>query len=134
MIALDSNVLIRYIAQDDPVQSPQATAIIDSALSRQECIFIPVVVLCETVWVLRGYYKLSKQKIVQVLEALTAEKGFEIEACPEIMRALADYRKNSGDFADYVIGHISRRSGCTAVYTFDNKLKRSSLFHAVKKS
>ena len=48
------------------------------------------------------------------------------------MRALADYRKNSGDFADYVIGHISRRSGCTAVYTFDNKLKRSSLFHAVK--
>jgi len=133
MIALDTNVLVRYIAQDDSVQSPQATQIIENALSREEGVFIPVVVLCETVWVLRGYYKLAKQRIIHVLDAIITEKGFELEARVEIAKALADYRHHPGDFTDYVIGHISRHHRCSMVFTFDHGLRTSPLFRFIEK-
>lgn len=133
MIALDTNVLVRYIAQDDPVQSPQAAQIIEDALAREEGVFIPLVVLCETVWVLRGYYKLVKQRILHVLDAILTEKGFELEARGEITRALADYRCHPGDFTDYVIGHIARHYRCSTVFTFDHGLITSPLFRFIEK-
>jgi predicted nucleic-acid-binding protein len=133
MIALDTNVLVRYIAQDDPVQSPQATQIIEDALLREEGVFIPLVVLCETVWVLRGYYKLAKQRIVHVLDAIITEKGFELEARVEIAKALADYRDHPGDFTDYVIGHIAKHHRCSTVFTFDHGLIKSPLFKIIEK-
>lgn len=131
MIALDTNVLVRYLALDDPVQSRRAAAIVEEALSREEGVFVPVIVLCETVWVLRGYYKLSKQRIIQVLDAVLTEKGFEVEARPEIHKALAEYRLHSGDFADYVIGFTARAHRCSVVFTFDHSLKTSSLFKLI---
>jgi predicted nucleic-acid-binding protein len=131
MIALDTNVLIRYLALDDPVQSRRATEVIDEALAGEQGVFIPVIVLCETVWVLRGYYKLSKQRIIQVLDAILTEKGFEVEARPEIHKALAEYRLYSGDFADYAIGFIARAHRCSQVLTFDQSLKTSSLFKLI---
>lgn len=132
MIALDTNVLIRYLALDDPIQSRRATAVIEEALAREEGVFIPVIVLCETVWVLRGYYKLSKQRIIQVLDAILTEKGFEVEARPEIHKALVEYRLYSGYFADYVIGFTARAHRCAAVFTFDQSLRTSSLFKLIE--
>jgi predicted nucleic-acid-binding protein len=133
MIGLDTNVLVRYLALDDPVQSRRAAVIIEEALSREEGVFIPVIVLCETVWVLRGYYKLSKQRIIQVLDAILTEKGFELEARPEIHKAIAEYRLYSGDFADYVIGFTARTHRCSVVITFDQSLRTSSLFKLIEK-
>lgn len=88
--------------------------------------------MCETVWMLRGYYKLSKQRIIQVLDAMLTEKGFELEARPEIHKALAEYRLHSGDFADYVIGFMARSRRCATVWTFDQGLKTSALFKLVE--
>lgn len=132
MIALDTNVLVRYLALDDPVQSHRAAVVIEEALAREEGVFIPVVVLCETVWVLRGYYKLSKQRIIQVLDAILTEKGFELEARPEIHKALAEYRRYSGDFTDYIIGFTARTHRCSTVFTFDQSLRPSSLFKLIE--
>jgi len=131
MIALDTNVFIRYLALDDPAQSRRATAVIEETLASGEGVFIPVIVLCETVWVLRGYYKLPKQRIIQVLDAVLTEKGFELEARPEIHKALAEYRLYSGDFADYVIGFTARAHRCSTVFTFDQSLRTSSLFKLI---
>ena len=132
MIALDTNVLVRYLALDEPIQSRRATAVIEEALAREEGVFIPAIVLCETVWVLRGYYKLSKQRIIQVLDAILKEKGFELEARPEIHKALAEYRLAAGDFADYVIGFTARSHRCSAVWTFDQGLRSSDLFKLIE--
>lgn len=132
MLALDTNVLVRYLALDDPVQSRRAAAVIEEALSREEGVFISVIVLCETVWVLRGYYKLSKQRIIQVLDALLMEKGFELEARPDVHKALAEYRCSSGDFADYLIGFTARSHRCSTVVTFDQGLKTPSLFKLIE--
>ncbi len=128
MLALDTNILIRYLALDEPGQSRRAAAVIEEALSSEAGVFIPVIVLCETVWVLRGYYKLSKQRIIQVLDALLTEHGFEVEARPEMQKALAEYRRSSGDFADYAIGFMARSHRCSAVLTFDQHVKASPLF------
>jgi len=132
MIALDTNVLVRYLALDDPVQSRRATAVIEEALAREEGVFIPVIVLCETVWVLRGYYKLSKQRIIRVLDAILKEKGFELEARPEIHKALAEYRLHAADFADFVIGFTARSHRCSTVWTFDQGLRASDLFKLIE--
>ena len=132
MIALDTNVLIRYLALDDPVQSRRAAVVIEAALSREESVFIPVIVLCETVWVLRGYYKLSKQRIIRVLDAILKEKGFELEARPEIHKALAEYRLHAADFADFVIGFTARSHRCSTVWTFDQGLRASDLFKLIE--
>ena len=134
MIALDTNVLVRYIAQDDPAQSRQATMIIAGALAREETIFISAIVVCEMIGVLKGYYKLSKHRIIQVLDSLLTEKGFELEARPELGKALADYRHLAGDFTDYVIGYTARHQRCSAVFTFDQGLKTSSLFKVIEGS
>ena len=132
MIALDTNVLVRYLALDDPVQSRRAAMAIEDALLREEAVFIPVIVLCETVWVLRGCYKLSRQRIIQVLDAILTEKGFELEARPEMHKAFADYCRSSSEFADYAIGYIARAHRCSAVFTFDQNLKSSSLFKLIE--
>ena len=63
MIALDTNVLVRYLVQDDPIQSPKATEILDS-LSESNRAFISCIVLCETFWVLKTSYRLSKKELL----------------------------------------------------------------------
>lgn len=50
MIGLDTNVLVRYLAQDDPTQSPRATEIIEQEISKEKPGYISSVVLVETVW------------------------------------------------------------------------------------
>ena len=131
MIAIDTNVLVRFVAQDDPAQSPQATKLIREALARGDTVFVSGVVLAETVWVLKSYYRLPRHAIALMLEALLGAPGFEVEAAVEAAAALQNYRALQGDYVDYLIGHLadSRKSG--PVYTFDQGLKSSRLFRVL---
>ena len=63
MIGLDTNVLLRYIAQDDPKQSPRATQIMERRLTEQEPGFVSLVTILEVVWVLKSLFKRSRQEI-----------------------------------------------------------------------
>lgn len=122
MIALDTNVLVRYLVQDDAGQSAQATRAIHAAVRRGQEIFLPGVVLCELVWVLETAYQRTRPEIVEVLDKILATRGFVIGNRDEAVRALDGYRTGRGDFADHLIGALSTQAGAGVVLTFDRAL------------
>ncbi len=128
MIGLDTNILIRYLTQDEPHQAAKANALVASALARHERLHLDSVVLCEVVWVLRGAYDFNKQIVADTLERILSAGQFSVDDRDLIREALAAYRAGPGDFADYVIGSRNQRAGCRSTRTFDRDLKRSSLF------
>ena len=122
MIALDTNVLVRYVVRDDPEQTRVATKLIETVLERGESVLITRVVLCELVWVLSRRYRLPKKKIVQVLDWLRRSSQSVLEGRDGIKAAVDSFESGSGDFADYLIAEAASEQGCVAIATFDRVL------------
>jgi predicted nucleic-acid-binding protein len=131
MMGLDTNVLVRYLTQDDMAQGRRASVLVADTVAKGDRCFIGSVVLCELVWVLRGAYGLDKATVVSVLERILATAQFTIEQRDVVRRALEDYREGKGDFADYLIGHHGLEAGCRATATFDRRLRGSALFQVL---
>jgi predicted nucleic-acid-binding protein len=131
MKALDTNVLVRYLVQDDPAQSRRAATYIESAAATGEQILIGNIVLCETVWVLDSAYGYSKREIEGAIEKLLQSSTFQFEAKDMIHSAFDDYRSGRFDFADCLIGRIHALSGCEPTATFDAAIRRLSTFQII---
>jgi len=131
MRGLDTNVLVRYLTQDDPGQSRRANAVIAEATARGEPCVIDVIVLCELVWVLREAYGLDRATVAETLEKVLDTAQLVVAQADLARRALDDYRRGRGDYADYLIGGRNRQSGCSDTVTFDRALNRSPLFHVL---
>ena len=123
MTGLDTNVLVRFLTEDDRVQSRRAAAWIATVTTRGGRCFIDPIVLCEMTWVLRGAYDVSKADLIETLDRLLATTQFVIGSKDVVRRALAQYRAGRADFADYVIGALGRDAGCEATVTFDRRLR-----------
>lgn len=128
MRGVDTNVLVRYLTQDHAAQARAVDTLIAETISRREHLHVDDVVLCELVWVLRGAYRTDKPAIVSALQKIVGTALFSFEDREVLRRAVEDYRKGSGDFADYLIGHRNRRAGCEDTATFDRALKGASAF------
>lgn len=122
MIGFDTNVLVRYLTQDDPGQSARANRLLETRCTRETPGWIALVVLCELVWVLRGAYRYEKSRVIEVLERIMATAELDIENEDVARQALSAYREGKADFADYVILCGARVAGCEAVYSFDRRL------------
>ena len=122
MIALDTNVLVRYLVEDDKAQSAAAASAIDRAVAKGEELFVSDIVLCETAWVLAGSYKVSRAVIATTLRDLLHAKHLAFASPDELTRALDAFVRGKGDFADYLIREHARTAGCSAVLTFDRAL------------
>ena len=131
MRGLDTNVLVRYLTQDDPGQSRRANTIIAEATAGGEPCAVDVIVLCELVWVLREAYGLDRATVAETLEKVLDTAQLVVAQADLARRALDDYRRGRGDFADYLIGWRNRQSGCSDTVTFDRALGRSPLFLAL---
>ena len=121
MLGLDTNVLVRYLVQDDPQQYQKARRLIVRELANGAPVLISLLVLLETERVLRSRYQLEKARILMTISALldTADLTFEDEACIE--QALYSWRDSAADFSDCLIEARNRRLGCSATATFDAK-------------
>ena len=128
MIGLHTNVLVRYLVQDDPKQSAAANRLIADAVAKGERLFVSSIVMCECVWVLRGAAAVGKPDVVRALDGIVTAAQFEIGDRDLVLAALEDYRDGSGDFADFLLGRQGEASGCRKTATFDKRLKKSSLF------
>ncbi len=131
MIGLDTNVLVRYVVQDEPAQSAAAAALIESRCTATEPGFIATIVLAELVWVLRGAYRYDKPTITAVLRQILRTSAFRIEDASLAWTALRGYERSGADFADYLVGEGNRQHGCATTYTFDQQAARSGIFTAV---
>jgi predicted nucleic-acid-binding protein len=120
--ALDTNVLVRFLVQDDEVQASRARALIRRAASREEHLLVVDVVVCELVWVLESGYSFAKTEIATTIHALLRSRQLRFQHPDEMTRALSSYEGGRGDFSDYVIREVSRTDGATLVATFDKRL------------
>ena len=132
MIGLDTNVIVRYLVQDDPVQAKIATRIFEKRLSAAHRGFVSAVTLCEVVWVLKRGYKRPKTELCAVIRALLEADELEIEQRDLVWRTLSAYQSGAADFSDYLIGEKARMAGAKTTLTFDETAAASPLFTLAK--
>lgn len=130
MIALDTNVLVRFIVEDGRAQSAAAAALIERTVRREERIFIAQIVLCELVWVLDHAYGFKRAEIAAALNQLRRAAQVSIEGADEVRRAIDAYASQRGDFADYLVAERAISAGCSSVVTFDRTLQSDTGFTA----
>jgi len=128
MIALDTNVLVRFLVDDDEAQSRRASRLIENARKRDETLFISDIVMCETVWVLSTSYRFSRSEIAGVLGDLLRGRGVVFSSSDSLARALQAYVAGKGDFADYLIREHASAAGAETVATFDRALLKQAGF------
>jgi predicted nucleic-acid-binding protein len=122
MIGLDTNVLVRYITQDDAVQAERATRLIESRRTAESPGLVADVVLCELVWVLSRAYGYDKAQVVGVLEQLLSSLELRVQNIAVACSALEAYRTGGADFSDYLLALTNREAGCAVTYSFDRRL------------
>jgi predicted nucleic-acid-binding protein len=128
MKGVDTNVLVRYLVQDDPRQSKRANTVIEEALSGDGRLHVDTAVLCELVWVLRAAYQLDRATVAAALLQLIDAAQLSLEDRDSVREAARRFRAGPGDFADYAIALRNRAAGCETTLTFDRAHKRDELF------
>jgi len=131
MVGLDTNVLVRFLTQDDPSQSRKASSEIEGAADRGAALFVTNVVLCELVWVLEDAYGYSRRRIQKVLDSILRSAQLEFENKETIWLAFGDYSDGKADFSDYLVGRVGAQAGCAETLTFDKALRNSGLFRVL---
>lgn len=132
MIGLDTNIVVRYLVQDDDDQAKIANRIFEKELSRKNKGNICLIVLCEIVWVLMRCYKQKKEKIIEVVKTLLLADSLEIDSRDAVWKALREFECGEADFSDYLIAHIHREHGASLTLTFDHKAATCPSFRLAK--
>jgi predicted nucleic-acid-binding protein len=124
MIGLDTNILVRYLTQDDPVQSFRATEVIERQLTEGRPGFISIVAMVETVWVLDRAYGLADADIAATIERVLQTEVLVVEHEQEVFSAMVALKEGCGSFADALVVALGARAGCEYTLTFDRKAAR----------
>jgi len=127
VIGLDTNILVRYLTQDDPQQAAQAARILEEELTDDDPGFIGLVVLVETIWVLRRLYKASPEEIRETVNDLLGSRSILVENRHVVARAVATSEKNASDFADSIIAASALDVGCRKIVSFDRGAVRAGM-------
>ena len=132
MIGLDTNVVVRYLAQDDERQGAAANRLIEGSLSAESRGFISIVSLTEIVWVMTANYRASRTAVADIVEGLLTAPQLMLEKADVVWRALRAYRDSRADFSDAVIVELGREAGCSKTVTFDRGAAAHPGFEALR--
>ena len=132
MIGLDTNVIIRYLAQDDARQAAVATRLIEGSLSAETRGFISIVTLAEVVWVMASNYRATRTAIAYIVEGLLTAPQLMVEKADVMWRALSSYRTSKADFSDAVIVELGTDAGCSKTVTFARNAAAHPGFEALR--
>jgi predicted nucleic-acid-binding protein len=121
MIGLDTNIIIRYLTQDDPTQAAIASQFIEGELTEKNRGFITLISLVEITWVLESCYGQKKVELLAVIGSLLTLKQIIIEKTDVVYLALKRYQAGNADFSDSLIAIICEDAGCQRVVSFDKK-------------
>jgi predicted nucleic-acid-binding protein len=128
VIGLDTNVVIRYLTQDDAKQSPIATRLMEKALSSDDPGFISLVVLAEVVWVLVSLYSVDRAGVSNVVSGLLTTEQLRVESAELVWRAKRRYEASKADFSDALTAECAVAAGCKRAVTFDRTAAATSGF------
>jgi predicted nucleic-acid-binding protein len=124
VIGLDTNVIVRYVTQDDARQSAAASRLFERVLTTEQPGFVGLVTLCEVAWVLADCYDAGKARIAAVIEGLLGTRQLVVEEAELVWKALRTWEQSSADFSDALLGQVLRARGCEKVVTFDKAAAR----------
>jgi predicted nucleic-acid-binding protein len=127
LIGLDTNVIVRYIAQDDPVQSRKATAFIEGECTDELPGFIGLVVLVEVVWVAESCYSASRQEVANMVRRILGTRRFVVQEAEVVWQALRAFEQGRSDFADCLIERCAAAAGCTKTVTSDKAASKAGM-------
>jgi predicted nucleic-acid-binding protein len=122
---LDTNILVRFFAKDDPLQTPKARAVL-SSLTTAEPGWVGVAVILELVWVMTSTLGVGRDAVAQILAALLTRETIVVERAETIEKALQRYRRGRADFADCLIASSAKAAGCSRTVTFDRIAARDA--------
>jgi len=128
VIGLDTNVVVRYLAQDDAKQSAVASRFIEKTLTTENPGFIACVTLCEIAWVLAESYGAARNRIREVIEKLLTSKQLVVESADLAWRALKAWDESTADFSDALIGEVARSQGAAKTVSFDKDAAKLQSF------
>ena len=128
MTGLDTNVLVRFFTADDEAQTQRVDRFLKASRAAGEPVFVSVLVLFETCWVLRSNYAKSKNAILDAIETLLNADVFRLEEPDAVRRALRSARTHKAEFPDYFIGELNLSKGCRYTVTFDRSLRGDAAF------
>ena len=123
MVAVDTNVLVRYMVEDDESQTRLADEFVNN-LTESNRGFISREVLLELVWVLDFTYSFPRDRIAKILTLLVRIREFQIENSDEVLEITALYGSASNDFSDLMIRAAAKRVNALPLVTFDKKIAR----------
>lgn len=132
MIGLDTNILVRYLTQDDPKQSSLANELMESTLTSECPGFVNCIVLCELLWVLEDCYGQGRDQLWKVVVQLLKVPEIRLEAADVVRLAATDFRQGKADFSDHLIARSNADYGCDTTMTFDKKAGSSPGFSALR--
>lgn len=122
MISLDTNVVVRFLVQDDPGQARKVRRLLEDSSERGEPCLLTDTVLCETEWVLESAYGATRPDVTLAFQRLLGSKSFEFEDRRAVGLALDAYQSGRGDLSDHLIGVRAVSRGASTTYTFDKAL------------
>jgi predicted nucleic-acid-binding protein len=128
MIAIDTNVLVRYLTQDDSEQAQIVNKLLEKYGGYPQSIFINNIVICELTWVLERGYKYSKSQIISVVRSIFSTLEFSFEHHNVLWLALEEYELKNIDFSDSLISQLNKYYGCEKTFTFDKVAAKNNLF------
>jgi predicted nucleic-acid-binding protein len=131
MIGLDTNILVRYFAKDDPVQFRQAAQILESQLTLDNPGFVSLVTVTELAWVLDSTYDFTSEQVASVIQRMLRVPTLQIQNAREVFLAADALQTTSASFDDALIGALGAWAGCTTTLTFDKKAARLPSFRLV---
>lgn len=132
MIGIDTNILVRYLTQDDIEQAKIAEQVFDGYAASNHLLFINNIVICELIWVLEKGYKYSKLDIGSAIKQILSTKEFAFESQKLLWLALNQYIQNKLDFSDALIGEVNKEFGCSKTLTFDQAAMKADNFTMAK--
>lgn len=127
MIGIDTNVLVRYIAQDDAAQSARATRLLEKECSPATPGFVGLIVLLELVWVSESCYNASRAEIAGMVRRILSIRQLVVEEAETAWKALRLFESSKADFADCLVERVATAAGCTAVMTFDKAAAKAGM-------
>ena len=126
MLALDTNILVRLVTNDDPVAAERIQVALDAELAAGRECMVGQIILCELVWVLQRLYGYSLQQCQRTVGSLLEFAGLRFEALPVVLSAYKAWQKHGGDWADHLIGAQMQALGCSVVLTLDKAASRTA--------
>ena len=132
MIGVDTNILVRYLTQDDENQAKIVDQLFKQYATSANSIFINNIVICELIWVLESGYKYSRLQISEAIKQILSTEEFSFENQKLLRFALNQYSQNKLDFSDSLIGAINNQFDCLTTFTFDKSSKNTDNFSYLK--